>query len=182
MDYITRHYKTLSENLQRKLNLLEAMVASSDPNLMLPPPTFDKIGDIINPPKIPGYLPTPPGKKPPKILPWPPAPTPAPTPPPAPAPAPAPTPPPAPAPAPAPPPSTPPAPPPGSPSRTPPGATEPPPKRPVTPPPGRSRDFARDPQWWQTYQDYWDWWMRQSPEWQRANPHYRPPTLPGGRS
>lgn len=149
MDYITRHYKTLSENLQRKLNLLEAMVASSDPNLMLPPPTFDKIGDMVNPPKIPGYLPTPPGKKKPPITPAPPYTPPSPpNPAPAPAPTPAPTPVPAPAPAPA-------------------------PTTPTTPdrphPPGYERG-TQDPQYREDWYEYYKWWQKQPQEWRNRNP------------
>lgn len=142
MDYITRHYKTLSENLQRKLNLLEAMVAASDPSLMLPPPTFDKEGQ--SPQNIFPYTP---GKKKPPITPLPPYTPPSPPNPPVPAPTPAP------APAPAPAPTTP----------TPPT----PPDRPH--PPGYQRG-TQDPQYREDWYEYYKWWQKQSPEWRNRNP------------
>lgn len=60
MDYITRHYKTLSENLQRKLALLEMSIAQATP-----PAGTSPTGPMGPPSPAPGVAPaTPPAPAP----------------------------------------------------------------------------------------------------------------------
>ena len=75
MDYITRHYKTLSENLQRKLNLLEAMVAQATPPAGTSP--TGPMGPPSPAPSTPTPTPgTPPSSTPGPTTPFPPPPNP----------------------------------------------------------------------------------------------------------